>query len=267
MGAGIATRILVGSGAMGMNTLTSLVLDPYERSARLAPAMIAMLPLLLMATTVQIFSKSVTTQLLAVFGACGVIFLLSNIARMLGKAKESNLYESWGGVPTTQLLRHRDNQIDRITKQRYHSFLERKTKTVFPSIKKEQEDPGHADEHYSAGVKWLLGKTRDKKLFPLLAKENISYGFHRNGYGMRWVGSLCVAIALGFWLNANKLLTIDTEKLVTFPYHDLEPVQLAILVIYLSLAALWAFYFTRSRVRQSGFAYADMLLRSCDALR
>jgi hypothetical protein len=100
---------------------------------------------------------------MAVFGACGVIFLLSNIARTLGKAKQLDLCKAWGGLATTPLLRHRDGHIDPIAKQRYHSFLERKIKNTFPSVQEEKSNPEHADECYQAGVKWLLGKTRDKK--------------------------------------------------------------------------------------------------------
>lgn len=156
-----------------MNAFTSLILDPYERTARLGPALIVLLPLLLFAITVQILSKPIMTQITALFGACGMIFLLSSMARMLGKAQEVTLYKSWGGMPTTQLLRHRDSIIDPMTKQRYHDFLARKLKITFPTASEEQTNPESADDCYRAGVKWLIGKTRDRKKFNLLAKENI----------------------------------------------------------------------------------------------
>lgn len=42
----------------------------------------------------------------------------------------------------------------------------------------------------------------------------------------------------------------------------------ALLLLFLvGIAALWGFYFTKNRVKHAAFAYADMLLRSCDALR
>lgn len=251
-----------------MNVLASLILDPYERSARLAPAMIVLLPLLLLGVVTPIFSKPVVTQIMAVFGACGMAFLLSNVARLLGKAKEPAMYDAWGGAPTTQLLRHRDSQIDSITKRHYHAFLERKTKTSFPSAEEEQSDPGRADESYRAGVKWLLGKTRDKKQFPLLAKENISYGFHRSGFGMRPLGLACVALAIGYWIVRCDLIKSGFEGTLQWSaILELPPSQVAILTIYLLLGFLWSFYFTRNRVKQAAFAYAEMLLRSCDVLR
>lgn len=251
-----------------MNTLASLILDPYERAARLAPALIAILPLLLLAVITSILSQSVITQAMTVFSACGVIFMLSNIARMLGKAREVDLYEIWGGLPTTQLLRHRENQIDRITKQRYHAFLERKIKASFPSPQEEQLNPERADEFYQAGVKWLLSKTRDKKRFPLLAKENISYGFHRNGYGMRAIGLVCAAISIVYLVVKNRLINPSAEILIQWPLVlQLPSNQTGLLIIYLAFVMLWTCYFTRSRVKQAAFAYAEMLLRSCDALR
>jgi hypothetical protein len=205
---------------------------------------------------------------MAIFGACGMAYLLSNISRLLGKSKEPALFAEWGGAPTTQLLRHRDNQIDSITKQRYHAFLERKTKTGFPSVEQEQSEPERADESYRAGVKWLLGKSRDKKQFPLLAKENISYGFHRNGFGMRPLGLSCVAVAFGFWLVSCGLIKPDLANIFQWSaISNLSPIQIAMLTIYLSLGFLWALYFTPNRVKQAAFAYAEILLRSCDVLR
>lgn len=110
---------------MGLNSWASLVTDPYERAARLYPALLALLPMLVVIVTTSVFGKPMTTQLLALSGACGVTYLLANISRMLGKAQESRLFDAWGGTPTTQLLRHRNTLIDAHTKQRYHAFLAR----------------------------------------------------------------------------------------------------------------------------------------------
>jgi hypothetical protein len=179
---------------------------------------------------------------------------------MLGKAHEARLFESWGGMPTTQLLRHSDSKIDHHSKLRYHAFLERKLKIAFPTPEGETASPEAADETYRAGVKWLLGKTRDKKRFGLLFKENVSYGFHRNCCGLRWIGCVSSLVA-AFWLLGS--------------YHAVNPRdwinltggQVAVLGAVVSIGAAWIAYFTQARVKQAAFAYADMLLRACDELR
>lgn len=245
---------------MGLTRIASLVTDPYERAARLYPALLVLLPLLLVLVTTSAVGKPLTSQLAALLGACGATYLLANVSRMMGKARESSLFNAWGGMPTTQLLRHRDERVDRHTKQRYHTLLARKLKTQFPSSEEETASPAEADEIYRAGVKWLLGKTRDKKRFALLFKENVAYGFHRNGYGLRWVG-LLISLACITWLViANQAYSMKVW--LTIPTG-----QVVVLCIVAVMLLAWLSYFTEARVKQAAFAYADMLLRACDEIR
>lgn len=148
---------------MGLNSFSSLITDQYERAARLYPALLALLPILIALAVTSVFGKPLATQLLTLFGACGAAYLLANISRMLGKAKEERLFAKWGGTPTTQLLRHRNEFIDPHTKQRYHAFLARRIKIAFPTRDDEYASPDAADEIYKAGVKWLLGKDPRQK--------------------------------------------------------------------------------------------------------
>lgn len=245
---------------MGLNNWTSLVTDPYERAARLYPALLALLPMLIALATTSVFGKPLATQLLSMSGACGAAFLLANISRMLGKAQEANLFNTWGGMPTTQLLRHRNEFIDLHTKQRYHAFLARKIKIEFPTSEQELTAPETADKIYRAGVKWLLGKTRDKKRFALLFKENISYGFHRNGYGLKWVGMLISMGSIAWLVTANHAGAPANWS--AFPSNHLVTIG-----IELAITLAWAIYFSESRVKLAALAYADMLLRACDDLR
>lgn len=245
---------------MGLNSWASLVTDQYERAARLYPALLALLPILIALATTSVFGKPLATQLLTLSGACGAAYLLANISRMLGKAQEAKLFAKWGGTPTTQLLRHRDGFIDPHTKQRYHAFLARKLKTDFPTCDEEDASPAAADEFYRAGVKWLLAKTRDKKRFALLFKENISYGFHRNGFGLKWVGTL---LGLGSMVWLVSAIHPD----VAGNWSALPSDRLVTVGIELAITMAWAIYFSASRVKQAAHAYADMLLRACDDLR
>lgn len=245
---------------MGLNNWASLVTDPYERVARLYPALLAVLPLLIVALLTATFGKPLVSQLLTLLGTCGIAYLISNGARMLGKAHEARLFESWGGTPTTQLLRHSNSKIDRHSKLRYHAFLERKLKTTFPTPEGERTSPEAADETYRAGVKWLLGKTRDKKRFGLLFKENVSYGFHRNCYGLRWIGCTS-SMAAALWLLGSYHALTSVSSL------NLTAGQIAVLGMVASITIIWLGYFTQARVKQAAFTYADMLLRTCDELK
>lgn len=245
---------------MGLSDRASLVTDPYERAARIYPALLALMPLLAVFATTSVFGKPLATQLVALLGACGVTYLLANVSRMLGKAQENRLFHAWGGMPTTQILKHGNEQIDRHTKQRYHAFLARKIKAEFPTDAEEAASPAAADEIYRAGVKWLLGKTRDKKRFALLFKENVSYGFHRNGFGLRWIG--CgISLASAVWLSiANQAYSLAAWEAV-------PAAQIVALAIALAMSMAWLVYFTEARVKLAAYAYAEMLLRACDEIR
>jgi hypothetical protein len=118
--------------------------DRYNRVARLYPALLTIAPLI---WTVALLHPGVMTGTAVrtvassamIFGG---LYFLSSIARWRGKAVEGKLLDSWGGWPTTLLLRHRDDTIDRFTKGRYHTALERACDGLsLPSAEEETRDP------------------------------------------------------------------------------------------------------------------------------
>ncbi|MBA4105113.1 MAG: hypothetical protein C0485_05090 [Pirellula sp.] len=106
--------------------------------------------------------------------------LAAQLGRDLGKQKEPELWLAWGGKPTTQLMRHRDRQLDAITKQRYHNKIAHLIPITIPTPDVEMAEPGIADDTYDSCVIWLISRTRSTSNYPLLFKENVNYGFRRN---------------------------------------------------------------------------------------
>ena len=101
----------------------SLITDEYELRARLRPALLVSLPLALAAASWYPDFPGLKIVLgFAVY--CGFAALLAQLGRDQGKKKEARLFAEWGGTPTTQLLRHRDGQLDATTKERYHRALD-----------------------------------------------------------------------------------------------------------------------------------------------
>ena len=43
---------------------------------------------------------------------------------------------------------------------------------------------------YDSAARWLRKATRDRRQFNLVFTENVSYGFRRNLFGVRWIGGL-----------------------------------------------------------------------------
>src|SRR5271163_4898840 len=144
---------------MTLDDIVAKVTDPYDRQARLYPALLCLLPLMALVALLYAPNVSALTGVVTLAVSCGGLFLTTNICREMGKRLEGRLYREWGGKPTTQLLRHRDDTIDSVTKRCYHAFLAARINAAFPDTEQEKSDPAKADETYQSGARWLLGHT------------------------------------------------------------------------------------------------------------
>ena len=133
---------------MTLDDIVAKVTDPYDRQARLYPALLCLLPLIALTALLYGSTVSALTGVVSLAVSCGGLFLMTNICREMGKRLEERLFRQWGGEPTTQLLRHRDGIIDSVSKRRYHAFLAAKINTLFPNAEQEKLDPTEADEAY-----------------------------------------------------------------------------------------------------------------------
>jgi hypothetical protein len=201
---------------------------------------------------------------MALLASFGIFFLLTTIARELGKRREEELFAKWGGKPTTQILRHRNDAIDHITKTRYHSFLSKALDVPFPTPQSELADQVSADARYSSGARWLLDQTRDTVKFSLLYKELVAYGFRRNCLGLKPI-AIVICIVAQIWLftaaGVIGMSGFDGPALLTLPMS--ARVVTAINVV---LLLTWILFVSKRTVRTSAFMYADLLVRACDAL-
>ncbi|MEQ1494051.1 MAG: hypothetical protein ABL932_26275, partial [Terricaulis sp.] len=159
-----------------MVTTIDVGFDRYDRNARLKPALLVILPLLLL---VAVWLKEVWTSATALLGVvvfCGLIFLVSRIARYRGRLLQKRIERDLGGLPTTIALRHRDTRIDGQTKARYHAFL-RTRGLVVPTADEEQINLAVADGHYRSCVAWLLEAIAILVIALILNAAGISMAF------------------------------------------------------------------------------------------
>lgn len=174
-------------------------------------------------------------------------------------------YRSWGGKPSTLILRHRDHTIDAVTKARYHRFLSGHLSIQFPTRAEESADEGAADEVYQSAVKWLLNKTRDTKEYALLFKENVSYGFRRNSTAIR-PAAISIGVASAVYpILSNGVIT----SACSFSVDGLAKISGAEWVSVatsLGMCAVWLVFFTEESVKRAAYTYAETLLRACDTL-
>jgi hypothetical protein len=232
--------------------------DPYVRKARLYPAMLALFPVFVAILVLfPALYKSIEGALVSLAIGCGVLMFLASNVRYLGLKKEQQLYKLWGGKPTTVWLRHRDRNLDILTKQRYHAFLEKHIPELkMPTPNEETASTISADDFYESAVKWLLEYTRDKKKYPLVFEENINYGFHRNILALKpiaiAINLLCVGgILLNNYLQHHSLTFTDMK-------------DVAALSIPLAMLLFWIFLVSPDWVKSIAYAYTRALFACCD---
>ncbi len=158
------------------------MLDAYARRARLAPAALAAAPPLVLAGGALTAIEDQGSAISFVLATLAVV--LCGLVRGLGRRIEPALWKSWGGAPTTQLLRWR-GPSDHATLVRRHALLAELIGEPLPTAEEEREDPGGADERYVMATTVLRERTRSPESFPLVATENAEYGFRRNCLGLR----------------------------------------------------------------------------------
>ncbi len=252
---------------MGLSDMLARVTDPYERKARLWPALLTLLPMVVAIWLLYGPLLSVLTNVAVLVASCGGLYLLANICRERGKRLEPKLFENWGGKPSTQLLRHRDKTIEGATKVRYHAFLSRRINTAFPDEAQELSNSGAADEVYQSGVRWLLNQTRDTEKFGLLFAENISYGFRRNALGLRPVAFVVAIVAMAWVLVVQGVISFSSTQPLNFAAFATMPSEAVVsIAASMTMLCIWILVVTESYVRTAAFAYAETLLRACDAL-
>lgn len=248
-----------------MSNLSDLF-DTYGRRARLSPALLVMLPvsfyLLLQLPELAALPgrPAWVTLLWPVAVTAGVPFLLTNVVRSRGKAAEKRLLATWGGFPTTHVLRHRDAgsaQRREHRRQRLHELLD----VDLPTAAEEEQDPAAADQRYQLTVERLIARVRaqaDK--FPLVREENTHYGFRRNLLGLK---PYALAVLAACLLADLALLTGALPDMVTaIPPGSL----LAAIVLAAHAAALlgWLIQVRPKWVREAAEDYTTRLYATLD---
>lgn len=231
--------------------------DTYTIKARIAPVFIVLFPMILIASTIGLntnFLKSISGSTLI---ALSLSILGAQFSRDRGKKKEKELWKSWGGAPTTDILRYRNTDNNQVRCLQLHKKLQ----TMFPELslpsrEEELNNPEKADEIYEACTRSLIVKTRDTKKFPLVFKENVNYGFLRNLWGMRAYGIFLSLIGLAI-AAAYFAFALNTEKTVSYEFA-------ATALLNLTLLLIWIFWVTSERIKVAAIAYAERLYECCE---
>jgi hypothetical protein len=234
-------------------------IDIYNFRARLLPAVIGIAPAIALAAISISWSELSLPQVIATAAVAVLFVAASDLARRMGKRFERKMFASTGGRPIMTLLRHADPTLDARTKNRYRTYLAQQLKEKPPTTEAEARDPAAADAFYDRCGVWLREHTRDKTKFRILFEENMTYGFRRNLYGLRWPGlalnALVVAISI-FLLSPYAGWIGQTTRTGVF----------AVLTIAALHAVYFLFFVTRKSVEEASDQYARQLVLSCEGV-
>src|SRR5699024_7366510 len=181
---------------MKVTSLISLWLDDYERQARLAPGVLALFPIAVVAVVYGLRSSPLATVLSPLLFLPGGPLLLAESVRHQGKGVQAKIRALWRGTPTPRKLRLRHPAPHPARREALRGAGYFGTRVELRSRRAEKGNPQLADETIELAVSKLRNRTRDAKKFLLVKKENRSYGFQRNLYGIRWFGRIVSVMTL-----------------------------------------------------------------------
>lgn len=236
------------------------LLDPYVRRARMTPALLVAIPLLL--GTIVWIPEALDLMKLSVMTIVGfvTVILIGELGRDRGKRIEQGLFEQWGGMPTVQVMSHTKTTLSPDTISRRHSKL----RPMLPSMSipgsatEESREWSGAESAYRSLTEALRELTRDRTRFPLVFEENTSYGLRRNLLGLKPFGTFTASVGL----------VASSGHVALAIYQGLPPGTFPIVVIGICVMILgfWLFRVSASWVRVAAFAYAERLFGAVEIL-
>jgi len=182
--------------------------DSYSLRAQLFPALIATAPVVALFYTLVPWDSFHPSQLVATLGAGALLYGFTDLASEWGRGIQLKIFNSIGGMPSTRLLRYRDQEYRAREKQRWHEFLAEKICMTSPTERDEIERPTEADLFYKTAGNWLRQNTRDRAKYRVLFEKNVSYGYRRNVLALK---------TLGLTLNLSTLTAC--ALLVVYGHH------------------------------------------------
>ena len=227
----------------------------YTWYARTTPVLLALVPL---GVGVAVWFPEATLERIGaiILAPTALAILLGEKGRDRGRRLQSALWSSWGGPLITQYLRHRDTTINKQLKKEYHNRLAWLLPNIsIPTEPQEAADPVTADQVYDACAQHIVVVVReDQNWYPMAFKENRSYGFRRNLWGLKPLGitlslaGLFAALSRSYFHWADRqFLTLDWTVSSVFCG---------------ALVLSWMFLVTSSWVRIPNDAYARRVLEA-----
>lgn len=189
-------------------TFSPTFFDKYELRARLAPAILMLLPVVLPLRAALPAGGIGWVESLLV--AIPVLLCLTLLVAMLGRRLEPKLWQKWDGPPSTRYCRWRDDTLGKQRKTNLHAAVSQHLRVELYSLQKERARPEEADRVIVDAFRQVKEILRRRDPTGLWSAHNANYGFARNFLASAIWGivlSLLAAIAcLVMWLRTDEQL-------------------------------------------------------------
>lgn len=236
-----------------MKNQSIVIMDSYQLKAGLTPAIVTLLPLFPIIFYCVPGINSITDFAFPIIILSALLYILASICRTLGHNKEKKLFNTWGGKPTSVLLRQTNSTIDCQTKARYYSTIQNLLPDLhLPTKSEEEADLEKCDEIYDSVSKYLRANTRGAE-HQLLKCENEDYGMWRNIYGLKCLSIWIAVIAIPIYL------TLMIMGLLSYTFSGFG------IAMSLCEIAFQVFVVRERMIKVHAFRYAERLLETLDA--
>jgi len=239
--------------------------DHYTINARFKPAFFTLLPAAITVLSWHPDAKTLMGSILTILISFGVMTFISGLISNLGNTLQDKLFNTWGGAPTTVIIRYANPILDEFTKIRYRQWLETKIDGLsMPSPEEEVATPDIADHKYRSATNFLREYTRDKIKYPAVYRDNVAYGFARNllsvrGFGL-WVSG--VSIITNVYLMG--ILFLDSTPISLIDFIKLNPSYIGVAMFSVIVFIVFLFLVNSNYVRGRAIRYAKSLYETCE---
>jgi len=228
-------------------------LDLYSLLARAFPIYLVIAPIPLLLAALLPEGLNITLGTASAIVLVPLSYLMGQIGADFGSKIEKQLWSKWRGAPTTRFLRHSNSEFNKVTRNRVHDML-RTIGLHVPSEKEQKIDPDAADQYYRSCTEEIIRRTRDQKLYPLVFKTLVEYGFRRNMLGLKKFGLSLTSVAL-MLIGWNIFAAWNTTQ--QFPATSV----IAVFIIF-GLLLCWMIWINEKAVFLTANRYAHFLLEA-----
>jgi hypothetical protein len=227
-------------------------LDSYEIRARIIPSIIVCLPIIVpFYLLFNNIGNPISGVIFSGMVLLGMSYTVSFFVQYMGKKIQNQLWSSWGGAPSSRILRWSDKTFDDQYKAKLHKSIKEYLDIELMDKDSEQQKPSDADLKFEIAFSQAKRIVYNTSSNDLLGKYNAEYGFHRNLMGSRII-----------WILSCLIGTILCGGLF-YKFGSIEYVSGTIVNSFLlCFALIWGWYILPLTIAQPAEHYAITLWES-----